>query len=213
MLHYKATVSRFDVVSSNADGSISIRKGSRIKSKAISNTEVATKRKKKTVVKIDTKLEVSHGRILLDLPIKTVSEANCFEPWQVKHGRHKEQKKIVSSALSYAHIHASLSYAHVHAQAPPQIRSAHAPPQIRGPCKIFLTRFAPDELDKFDNLPMSFKYIVDAVCAIITGNYVAGQADSDKRISISCDQVKSKAYGVRIEITFEETHVDKDCAQ
>jgi hypothetical protein len=51
-------------------------------------------------------------------------------------------------------------------------------------------------LDKFDNLPMSFKYIVDAVCAIITGNYVAGKADSDERISISCDQVKSKVYGI-----------------
>jgi hypothetical protein len=49
---------------------------------------------------------------------------------------------------------------------------------------------------------MSFKYIVDAICAIITGNYVAGKADSDERISISCGQEKSKEYGIRIEITW-----------
>ena len=34
-----------------------------------------------------------------------------------------------------------------------------------------VNRFAPNELDEFDNLPMSFKYIVDAICAIITGEH------------------------------------------
>lgn len=114
----------------------------------------------------------------MDLPLKTKSEANCFEPWRVKHGRHKDQQRIVALCLSPLRHHLKL------------------------PCKIMLTRFAPDELDRFDNLPMSFKYIVDAVCSIITGEYRAGKADSDKRISIACDQVKSKAYGIRIEITY-----------
>jgi hypothetical protein len=41
------------------------------------------------------------------------------------------------------------------------------------------------------------------VCAIITGEYRAGKADSDKRITIACDQVKSDAYGVRIEVSWQ----------
>jgi hypothetical protein len=124
------------------------------------------------------KSEVSQGGILLDLPIKTKSEANSFEPWRIKHARHKEQQRIVAMCLK------------------PLIE------KVKLPCKIVLTRFAPNELDVFDNLPMSFKYIVDVICAMITGNYVAGKADSDKRLSIACDQVKSKAYGIRIEITY-----------
>jgi hypothetical protein len=122
------------------------------------------------------KSEVFEGKILLDLPIKTVSEANCFEPWQVKHGRHKQQQRIVSLALN-------------------PLKGT-----IQLPCSILLTRFAPEKLDPFDNLPMSFKYIVDAVCAIITGEYRPGRADGDERISISCHQVKSAEYGIRIEV-------------
>lgn len=125
------------------------------------------------------KTEVSEGKVLIDLPLQTKSEANCFEPWQVKHGRHTQQQRTVALAMN-------------------PLRD-----KIQLPCKIMLTRFAPDSLDKFDNLPMSFKYIVDAICAIITGDYRPGHADSDSRIiSIACDQVKSKEYGIRIEITF-----------
>jgi hypothetical protein len=124
------------------------------------------------------KSEVLEGKVTVVLPIRTISEANCFEPWQVKHGRHKDQQRLVALGLNPLKGH------------------------IRLPCRIMLTRFAPDELDAFDNLPMSFKYIVDAICAIITGEYRAGKADSDKRISIACDQVKSDAYGIRIEVTY-----------
>lgn len=49
---------------------------------------------------------------------------------------------------------------------------------------------------------MSMKYILDACCAIITGNFKAGRADDDDRISISYDQVNSSQYAVKIEITF-----------
>jgi hypothetical protein len=124
------------------------------------------------------KSEVLEGKVIVDLPIRTKSEANCFEPWQVKHGRHKDQQRIVALGLN-------------------PLRD-----KIKLPCRIMLTRFAPDHLDAFDNLPMSFKYIVDAVCAIITGDYRAGRADSDERITISCDQVKSNAYGIRIEVSW-----------
>jgi len=177
-LRRKTTKRRFDSVCRDANGSISIRKAPPLRQKGSGNGKIPTKRKKRSVAKITMKSEVYGGRVVLDLPLQTKSEANCFEPWQVKHGRHKDQQRVVAIGLTPLRDHVSL------------------------PCKIMLTRFAPDALDVFDNLPMSFKYIVDAVCAIITGEYRAGKADSDKRITIACDQVKSAAYGVRIEITF-----------
>lgn len=136
------------------------------------------KRRTRKFAYLNENSEFSDGKVLLQLPIKTVSEANSSEPWFRRHGRHKEQQRIVGIFLNPLRDKVTL------------------------PCKIMLTRFAPDELDTFDNLPMSFKYIVDAVCAIITGEFRAGKADSDKRITIACDQVKSKEYGIRIEITF-----------
>jgi hypothetical protein len=146
----------------------------------VSNTKVAKKKKKRLAPLINAKSEFNERKVSFDLPIKTISEANSFEHWGTKHSRHKNQQKIVTFFLK-----------------------PHRD-KIKLPCKIMLTRLAPKELDKFDNLPMSLKYIVDAICAIITGNYTPGQADSDKRISsIACDQIKSKEYGVRIEITFD----------
>ncbi len=174
----KATTCRFDAISRNADGSISIRKGPRIDQNKGGNTNVPTKRRKRIVAKIKQNLEISDGKITIDLPIQTKSEANCFEPWRVKHGRHKQQQKTVALALN-------------------PLRD-----KIKLPCKLMLTRFAPDSLDAFDNLPMSFKYIVDAICSIITGDYRPGHADSDSRIAIACTQVKNKEYGIRIELTF-----------
>jgi hypothetical protein len=174
----KATTNyRFESACRNANASNSIRNGHRIVDRSLGRVKVRVRRKKRSWAKIDTKFEVLEGKITIDLPIRTISEANCFEPWQVKHGRHKDQQKVVTMALN------------------------PLKENIRLPCKIMLTRFAPDELDAFDNLPMSFKYIVDAICAVITGNYVAGRADGDKRIKIACDQVKSNAYGIRIEIS------------
>lgn len=73
---------------------------------------------------------------------------------------------------------------------------------INMPCKISLTRFAPRMLDHHDNLPTSFKYIVDMVAAVITGDYRPGRADSDPRLSFSYDQVKAKEYAVKIAISF-----------
>ena len=136
------------------------------------------KKKKRSWAKLDMKSEVLEGKVILDLPIRTKSEANCFEPWRVKYGRHKDQQRLVALGLK-------------------PIKQ-----NVRFPCRIMLTRFAPDSLDIFDNLPMSFKYIVDAICAIITDDYRAGRADSDSRITIACDQVKSDAYGIRIEISW-----------
>lgn len=172
------TNSRFNVVIRNPDGSISISKGVRIDDNVSINTQVVVKKKKRLKPLIKMKSEVSEHQVILCLPLQTISEANCFEHWTKKHARHKKQQRIVSLALK-------------------PLRD-----QLKLPCNIMLTRLAPDELDTFDNLPMSFKYIVDAICAIITGNYKPGQADGDKRISIACDQVKNKEYGIIIELTF-----------
>ena len=125
------------------------------------NTNVADKRKKTTRAKLSMKSEVCEGKVILTLPLQTKSEANCFEHWTKKHQRHKNQQRLVALALR-------------------PLRD-----KIKLPCNILFTRLAPNKLDKHDNLPMSFKYIVDACCAIITGNYKAGKADSDERISIA----------------------------
>lgn len=115
----------------------------------------------------------------IEVPIRTVSEANCFEHWRKKHERHKEQKRKLALALWPIKC------------------------QITTPCHIKLTRYAPKKLDKHDNLPMSLKYIVDGCCEILTGDYRPGKADEDEdKFCISYDQVLSKEYGVKIEFTF-----------
>ncbi len=174
----KVAKSLFELASQDSDSGIPVRKAPPVKDRGVRNVKVASKRKVRPELKISAKFEVSQGKLVIDLPLRTKSEANCFEPWQKKHARHKMQQRAIAMALN---PHKS---------------------KIKLPCSIMLTRFAPHELDTFDNLPMSFKFIVDAICAIITGNYVAGKADSDKRITIACDQVKSKEYGIRIAITF-----------
>jgi hypothetical protein len=113
--------------------------------------------------------------VTLRLPIRTVSEANCFEHWTKKHARHKAQKQAVALALN------------------PQ-RS-----RIKLPCHIKITRVAPRKLDQHDNLPMSVKYILDTCCAIITGDFRPGRADDDERITVSYEQEKNSDYSVIIE--------------
>jgi hypothetical protein len=176
----KATKNKchFDDLIRNQDGSISFRKVPRKGYQGSRRVKVASKVNNRSLARLSMKSEILEGKVVVDLPIRTKSEANCFEPWRVKHSRHKDQQRVVALGLK-------------------PLRD-----KIKLPCRIMLTRFAPDELDAFDNLPMSFKYIVDAVCAIITGDYRAGHADSDKRITIACGQVKSDAYGIRIEVSW-----------
>lgn len=127
----------------------------------------------------------------LFLPILTVSESNGGmkkavkkngktvyqnEHWSEKAKRHKSQKR---------HVHAILS----------QYRE-----QLALPCMIILTRFAPNKLDKHDNLPYSLKWILDAICEVITGDYRPGRADASDEIEVKYQQVSSKEYAVKIEI-------------
>lgn len=129
--------------------------------------------------------------IEVTLPIETVSEANGSkkkavdrfgkivykaENWRDKQKRHKKQKGYVSFALNTSRD------------------------QIKLPCHITLTRYAPRKLDIHDNLPMSLKWVLDAVCEIATGDYRAGRADGDERISVSYCQITQKEYAVKIQI-------------
>ncbi len=111
-----------------------------------------------------------------NLPIKTVSEANCSEHWSKKHKRHKLQKKII------------------------WVEFKRKGTKIPLPCHIKLTRVSPRFLDIGDNLPCAFKWIKDSIAAHLTGNYIYGRADDDKRITWEYDQEKGKSQGVKIEI-------------
>lgn len=124
----------------------------------------------------EEKISKGEGFAILSLPIKTVSEANNFDHWTKKHKRHKEQKLAIFWICRTNIDH------------------------IKLPCTIKLTRLAPRMIDAADNLPMSFKYILDAICEILTGQTVAGRADSHPGISVSYDQIKTSNCGIMIEI-------------
>ena len=139
------------------------------------------KPKKVRAKKVDQFLKqeiiIGESSVILTLPLKTVSEGNSFEHWQKKASRHKEQKRIVALFLNPIVKH------------------------IKLPCSINLKRLSPRELDVLENLPMSFKYITDAVCDCLIPGLKPGRADGDKRLTLSCSQEKSKSYGIKI--TFE----------
>ena len=145
--------------------------------------------------KIRRTSQTGPGWIEISLPIVTVSEANGGskrrvkriknkietkvtkgEHWTDKHSRHKRQKGAVALLLKPLRSHLKL------------------------PCHITLTRYAPSKLDRFDNLPMSMKWILDACCEIITGDYRPGRADDTEEIDVTYKQVVSNEYGVKIRI-------------
>lgn len=160
--------------------------------KLLGNTDVAVKLKNSAELKLKMFLEKGENWLEITMPIVTVSEANggvktsyvkngktCYksEHWSDKHRRHKLQKGTVS--LSLRPHRNSLSM----------------------PCTIKLTRYAPDKLDRFDNLPMSMKWILDAICEIITGDYRPGRADAHEGIlDVIYAQEISNAYGVKVRI-------------
>jgi hypothetical protein len=159
--------SPIDSLSSNEFGDLKKDKPKKVARKAKLRVS-----KNETTLNFGT--EIENGRVVITLPIRTVSEGNNFDPWRKKHARHKDQKRAVMFAMFPIKSKLSL------------------------PCKITLVRYAPRELDVFENLPYSLKWIADQVCAELTGDHRPGRADGDKRISIKADQVKSKIYAVKI---------------
>lgn len=122
---------------------------------------------------------INPGHVAITLPIRTYSP-NQYEPWQKKAKREKAQKRAVMFAMI-------------------PIKETHRD-ILSLPCTVRLTRFAPKFLDAHDNLPMSQKKILDQTCAEITGDFVPGRADSYAGFTFQYDQVKSKVYGIKIEI-------------
>ena len=118
--------------------------------------------------------------MIIKLPIKTVSEANLSrEHWTKKHKRHKAQKEAIKLACSHL-----------------------ITPDLL-PCTIKLTRIAPRKLDQWENLPCSFKFILDSLASFLVPNKAFGQADSDSRIQVRYDQIKGipHEYAIEIEVT------------
>lgn len=156
------------------------------------NTKVAINKKNTTEAKLKASIEKGSDWIEITMPIFTVSEANggakraykrngktCYksEHWTDKHRRHKLQKGTVFLLLRPHRSSLTL------------------------PCSIKLTRFAPDKLDRFDNLPMALKWVLDAVCEIVTGDNRPGRADAHSGIvDVTYSQVESKEYGIKVRI-------------
>lgn len=104
--------------------------------------------------------KVEEGRVTLLLPIKTVSEANLkkTEHWTKSSKRHRQQQQRVRLFMN--------AYCEL----------------IKLPVKITITRIAPRKLD-FDNLVVSQKWVLDAVCDQLVPGLRPGRADGDPRIS------------------------------
>jgi len=123
---------------------------------------------------------INPGHVEMTLPFRTISP-NASEPWQKRYKREKEQKKGVRLLM--------LSVKN-------KILKIHRIYNLK------FTRYAPKFLDAHDNLPMSLKKIVDQTCAEIAQDFVPGRADGYSCFKFEYDQVKSKYYGVKIEITY-----------
>lgn len=112
------------------------------------------------------------------LPIETVSEGNLFEHWHKATKRHTQQKMLIKLYLKEV--------------------SAFKDKKIA----IKLIRISPRKLDTHDNLPMAFKFIVDAIADLISPGLKAGRADDSTLIDWKYDQEKGKPKqkSIRVEI-------------
>ncbi len=123
--------------------------------------------------------------IILEIPIKAVSEANSSEHWSVKSKRHRQQQFFVRHAYN----------------------QKIAPECCPLPCSIKMIRIGPRIIDD-DNLVSSLKWVRDELAYLIlseishTKKKVKGAYDSDERIKWSYAQEKSRKYCIRIEISY-----------
>ncbi len=117
-----------------------------------------------------------------NLKIKTVSEANMFEHWTSKYKRHKNQK--VRIKLKWLEADKKI---------------------LTLPIHIELIRIATRSLDEKDNLPMSFKYISDALAECFVPGLAIGRADDSKLITWSFKQEKGKPQAIKVNFYKEVT--------
>lgn len=114
------------------------------------------------------------------LPIRTASEANSTEHWTKKSKRHAVQKGWVKWAFNK--------------DWPTDSRT--------NVFHVVLTRIAPRALDNHDNLPLSFKWIADAIADCLIPGKAVGRADDSKCLTWEYRQEKGKTkeYAIKIEI-------------
>lgn len=128
-------------------------------------------------------------KIVWELPLKTVSEANSNEHWAKKAIRHTNQKTVIKMLF----------------------KTLETP--ILPPCAVTMVRLSPRRLDSDENLPMAFKWIKDQIAACLFPEQVKYYKDKKGRIRQLCGreddnclvkwefgQEKSPVQGVRIEI-------------
>lgn len=117
------------------------------------------------------------------LNIKIANEANSSEHWAIKAKRHKKQKQFIKRAFLADR------------------------PLIQLPCTVTLTRIDSHELDEHDNLPISFKWVVDAIADWFFPGKAAGRADDTDQIKWKYRQEKGSMpheYGLRIEMSKDD---------
>lgn len=131
------------------------------------------------------------SKIEWEIPLETVSEANCSQHWRKKYLRHKKQQIFIR--LAYNKYVKNITF----------------------PCEVTMIRLAPRTLDEDDNLRMAFKWIKDEISECLLpekqGSYlnkkgntvkIKGRADSDPRIKWKYAQEPCTQLRVRIEIDF-----------
>ena len=126
-------------------------------------------------------------KIVWEIPLKTVSEANSSEHWTVSSKRHRQQQFFVRALFHGLDR------------------------KVPVPCKVTLTRLNSRALDD-DNNVSSMKFVRDEISECIFPEKrkfyvkkgkaipVKGRADCDPRIKWEYAQEKSQKMGVRIEI-------------
>jgi hypothetical protein len=67
------------------------------------------------------------------------------------------------------------------------------------PLTIKLTRISSRKLDVHDNLPMSFKYVVDAIANLLNPGKSSGRADDSEKLKWEYGHEKGES-GIRVEI-------------
>ena len=128
-------------------------------------------------------------KIVWELPIHTVSEANKKEHWTKAARRHQQQQFLVRHAF----LRAGCS--------------------ILFPCTVKLIRIGGRFLDKDDNLRMAFKWIKDELADCLFPDarrtYVdkkgivrslKGRSDDNPTVTWEYDQEKGKRCSIRVEI-------------
>ena len=110
--------------------------------------------------------------VMIQLPIRTVSEANQRDHWSVRNKRKKEQQREVFFAWR---------------------KAMFGKPEPKLPCTVTLTRFGPRLLDS-DNLAIAFKGIRDEVAKLLKVD------DGDSQIRFEYQQRLDSDYAITIQV-------------